>query len=122
MTNDPKRGLYARAVLDASKAYAARCRDLRAMRRSLELFEADLPALETLRIAPQPDQIWWIPFPASLSIHLACRDDANRFHEALLALGYVEVFREDFVGVSLVAVAKGELRISVCVYASKGAA
>jgi hypothetical protein len=122
MNSDPKQRLYSRAVLDASNAYAARIRDLRAMRRSLELFELDLPALEQRQIAPQPEQILWIPFPASLSIHLACRDDANRFHAELIALGYVEASRENFLGVSLVALTKGALRLCVCVYQLKGAA
>ncbi|MDH0866471.1 hypothetical protein [Mitsuaria sp. GD03876] len=123
MNSDPKQRLYSRAVLDASNSYAARVRELRAMRLSLDLFEPDLAALEKRRIAPQPEQIRWIPLPASLSIHMGCRDDANRLHAALLELGYTEVFREDFVGgISLVAVAKGAVRISVSVYRPRDAA
>ena len=123
MNTAKRQTLYSRAVIDASNAFNARCNDLRIMRHSLDLLDADMPELQRRRIAPQPAQITWLANKGALSLHMACKDDANLLHRELLALGYSEGAREVFFGgLSFVDLTKGLLRVNVAVHAEEDAA
>lgn len=122
MTTAPTLPLYEAGIQHARNELKGRERALKAMKASLTLLDQHMPELRARGVEPHVAQINWNAFGRSLSIATALTSESRKLLAALLAIGFEETERNDYGSHAHIRLKNGRLKVSLCVWAEKGAA